>query len=333
MSDPRSLSRFVASGLLAGILATSTAGAAEWVIAVHGGLAADLPATELAGIRNALFAALDAGGRVLEDGGDSIDAVQAAVHLMENSGVLNAGRGAVLNHRGYAELDAAIMRGSDRAAGAVAAVRRVANPIDLARLVMDRSGSVLLVGEGAEQFAREQGVTLMSADYFITPRRQREWQQAIEAEKRPAAVPAGPRGTVGAVALDRHGSLAAATSTGGLTNKHAGRVGDSPIIGAGTYAEDGVCAVSATGHDEVFIRYTAAAELCARVRLHGERLGPAASAVIAELARAGGEGGLIALGAAGDLAMPYSSPGMVRGELRQGQEAHVVVEAGAAPGR
>jgi len=311
------------------LLATASSAAQPWVIAVHGGaggLPTGLPDSEIAAVRAALNQALLAGGKVLADGGDSLDAVQTAVHLMENSGVLNAGRGAVLNHAGYAELDAALMRGSDRAAGAVAAVRHIANPIDLARLVMDRSPHVLLVGEGAEQFAREQGIALKTADYFITPRREREWRRAIEAEHQSPAAGAGTRGTVGAVALDSHGTLAAATSTGGLTNKHVGRVGDSPLIGAGTYAENGVCAVSATGHGETFIRYTAAAELCARIKLHGERLATAAGAVIDELHKAGGDGGLIALDAHGEIAMPYSTPSMLRGSLHPGRDPDVIIE-------
>jgi beta-aspartyl-peptidase (threonine type) len=314
------------------IAGTVVCGAAEpWVIAVHGGaggLPTGLPDSEIAAVRAALNQALAAGGKVLAEGGDSLDAVQAAVHLMEDSGVLNAGRGAVLNHAGFAELDASIMRGSDRAAGAVAAVRHIANPIDLARLVMDRSPHVLLVGEGAEQFAREQGIALKTADYFITPRRQQEWRRAIESERRPGA--SGAQGTVGAVALDSRGNLAAGTSTGGLTNKHVGRVGDSPLIGAGTYAENGVCAVSATGHGETFIRYTAAAELCARLRLHGEKFAAAAAAVIEELHKAGGDGGIIALDAHGQIATPYSTPSMLRGWWREGSAPEVVVEVGKA---
>jgi L-asparaginase / beta-aspartyl-peptidase len=311
--------------LLAG---TAVCAAAEpWAIVVHGGaggLPDGLPDSEIASVRAALSQALAAGGKVLAEGGDSLDAVQGAVHLLEDSGVLNAGRGAVLNHAGYTELDASIMRGSDRAAGAVAAVRRIANPIDLARLVMDRSPHVLLVGEGAEQFAREQGIAFKTADYFITPRRQQEWRRAIDAERGPAA--SGTQGTVGAVALDSHGNLAAATSTGGLTNKHVGRVGDSPLIGAGTYAENGVCAVSATGQGEIFIRYAAAAELCHRLSMRGERLAAAAAAVIDELHKAGGDGGIIALDAHGQFATPYSTRSMPRGWWREGSAPEVVLE-------
>ena len=305
----------------------------KWFLAIHGGagrLPRDLAPAEVAAIQDALQRALEAGAQVLAAGGSSLDAVQRAVSVMESSGVLNAGRGAVLNHGGFAELDAALMDGSNRKAGAVAAVRHVANPIDLARQVMDHSKHVLLVGEGAEQFAREQGVKLVPGAYFVTDRRRRELERAIDGEKKakPVAAPQSvyPHGTVGAVALDSQGNLAAATSTGGLTNKHVGRVGDSPIVGAGTYAENGVCAVSATGVGEVFIRYTAAADVCARARYRNESVGAAADEVIRELKAAGGEGGMIALDASGNLAIPYSSETMLRGQVSSLQPPEVVVE-------
>jgi len=232
-----------------------------WALAIHGGAGAapkDLLECELAQTRNAVNAALEAGAAILTAGGGSLDAVQAVVHILENCGVLNAGRGAVLNHEGFAELDACLMDGNGRRVGAVAGLRHIANPIDLARRVMDHGKHVMLAGPGAEQFATEQGLTLMPASYFITERRRKQLDAAIVAT-----------GTVGAVALDAHGNLAAATSTGGLTNKHYGRVGDSPIVGAGTFAENGVCAISATGDGEFFIRYTVASEVSARVRYQG----------------------------------------------------------------
>lgn len=305
----------------------------NWALAIHGGaggIPSGLPKLEIERIRETMRQALEAGRRILESGGRSVDAVQTAVHVMENSGVLNAGRGPVLNHDGVAELDASIMSGRDRRAGAVAGLRHIANPIDLARLVMEHSSHVFLVGDGAERFAKEQGISLVPSDYFLTPRRIKEWQDAIHTEK----VPNGPattewnsKGTVGAVALDQHGDLAAATSTGGLTNKHMGRVGDSPIIGAGTYAENGVCAVSATGHGEFFIRYTAAGEVCARVRYGRQSIQVAASGVISELHQVGGDGGMIAMGVNGDVAMPYSTPTMLRGRVRADGAPEVVVEA------
>jgi len=304
----------------------------HWILLIHGGagkLPRDLAPAEVSAIRDALQRALEAGGRVLESGGSSLDAVQRAVSAMESSGVLNAGRGAVLNHEGFAELDAALMDGSNRKAGAVAALRHVANPIDLAREVMDHSKHVLLVGDGAERFARERGIRLVAGSYFITERRRRELQRAIDADLRPKTAQAGPhypQGTVGAVALDTRGNLAAATSTGGLTNKHAGRVGDSPIVGAGTYAENGVCAVSATGVGEVFIRYTAAADICARIKYRNESVQAAGDQVIRELKSAGGDGGIIALDAGGRMAIPYSSETMLRGQVSSLQAAEVVVE-------
>jgi beta-aspartyl-peptidase (threonine type) len=318
------------------VLAASDSGAQEapkWVLAIHGGagrLPRDLAPAETAAIEAALQRALEAGSKVLASGGSSLDAVQRAVSVMESSGVLNAGRGAVLNHGGYAELDAALMDGSNRKAGAVAAVRHIANPIELARQVMDHSKHVLLVAEGAEQFARERGVRLVPASTLVTERRRKELQRAIDAEKQPksmqAALPSTPHGTVGAVALDIQGNLAAATSTGGLTNKHVGRVGDSPIVGAGTYAENGACAVSATGVGEVFIRYTAAADVCARVRYRNETVATAADEVVRELKAAGGEGGMIAMDAAGQVAIPYSSETMLHGQVSSEQPAEVVVE-------
>jgi L-asparaginase / beta-aspartyl-peptidase len=300
-----------------------------WVLAIHGGASAippDLSDAELQAIDDALQLALDIGAKMLVSGGSSLDAVQAAVRVMENSGVLNAGRGAALNHDGFAELDAAIMDGRDRGAGSVAALRHVANPIDLARLVRDRTDHVMLVGEGAEKFAQEQGIPMMPESYFITDRRRRELDRALGAKagSTDSVSPSHSRGTVGAIARDTHGNLAAATSTGGLTNKHFGRVGDSPIIGAGTYAENGVCAVSATGMGEVFMRLTAAAEVCARVKYNKQTVAVASGEVIRELKSHGGLGGMIALDAAGNIAMPYSSATMLRGQVGSTMKAQVL---------
>jgi L-asparaginase / beta-aspartyl-peptidase len=298
----------------------------RWAIAVHGGagsLPGDLALDELQRIRDALHEALVAGSTLLASGGSSRDAVQSAVRVMEGSGVLNAGRGAVLTHDGFAELDAALMDGRERKAGAVGAVRHVAHPIDLARAVMDHSGHVLLVGLGAEQFARERGLALELDEYFITERRKRELERAVRAHA---------RGTVGAVARDVAGDLAAATSTGGLNNKRSGRVGDSPIIGAGTLADNGVCAVSATGHGESLMRYTAASDVWARVKYLGKSIEHAAREVIDELKTAGGEGGLIAVDASGIIAMAYSSPTMLRGQASSERAPEVIVEVTGASG-
>ena len=311
----------------------------RWAIAVHGGagtLPGDLPLSELQRIRDALQEALRAGSDVLRAGGESLDAVQAAVRVMESSGVLNAGRGAVLSHEGLAELDAALMDGRHRRAGAVGAVRHVANPIDLARAVMDHGAHVMLVAQGAEQFARERGFDLKPDSYFITERRRRELERAQRGVSR-SAPESGPspehgsqRGTVGAVALDLNGNLAAATSTGGMTDKHCGRVGDSPIIGAGTLAENGVCAVSATGNGEWFLRFSVASDVAARMKLQGRSIEVAAREVIDELARAGGEGGLIAIDPRGSIAMAYSSPTMLRGLASSDRAPEVIVEVTAA---
>jgi L-asparaginase / beta-aspartyl-peptidase len=301
----------------------------QWKLVIHAGARAYLPEADGPKTRDALRRALDAGGNILASGGHSVEALQSAVHVLEDSGVFDAGRGTILNHDGFAELDASIMNGRDRKAGAVAAVRHVANPIDLARLVMDRTKHVLLVGEGAEQFAMEQNITLVPPSYFVNERNQQDLQKALNAERGPArqsALPWHPTGTTGAIALDQYGDLAAATSSGGLTNKHFGRVGDSPIIGAGTYAENGVCAVSATGVGEYFIRYTAAADICARIKYGKESIQTAAQAVIDELSRAGASGGVTAMDANGNVAMPYSSATMPRGWVSSEHSAEVIVE-------
>ncbi len=285
-------------------------------IAIHGGAGviarAKMTPEKEASYRAGLAAALDAGYAVLERGGTSLDAVTAAVRLMEDDPQFNAGRGAVLNQDGDAELDAAIMDGHGARAGAVAAVRHVKNPIELARLVMERSPHVLLVSDGAEEFALEQGVILVPRGYFRTRARSAELEEARHAEEtRPAAGPGS--GTVGAVALDRAGNLAAATSTGGLTNKHRGRVGDSPLIGAGTYADNATCAVSGTGQGEYFIRQVVAHDICALISYKHLTLAQAVTEVIQKLSAAGGEGGVIALDPAGNIVMDFNSVGMFRG--------------------
>jgi beta-aspartyl-peptidase (threonine type) len=287
-------------------------------IAIHGGAGVIDPAKmtpqRAASYRAGLAAALDAGYAILERGGSSLDAVTAAVRIMEDDPQFNAGRGAVLNHEGDAELDAAIMDGHGPRAGAVAGVRHVRNPVELARLVMEKSPHVLLVAEGAEEFALEQGVVLVPRGYFRTEARARELDEArqTEAEQLRAAAP-GASGTVGAVALDRAGHLAAATSTGGLTNKRRGRVGDSPIVGAGTYADDASCAVSGTGQGEFFIRQLVAYDVCALVQYRHLTLAQAVREVIQKLRRSGGEGGVIALDRSGNIAMDFNSVGMFRG--------------------
>jgi beta-aspartyl-peptidase (threonine type) len=287
-------------------------------IAIHGGAGVIDPAKmtpeRAASYRAGLAAALDAGYAILERGGSSVEAVTVAVRTMEDDPQFNAGRGAVLNHEGDAELDAAIMDGNGPRAGAVAGVRHVKNPVELARLVMEKSPHVLLVAEGAEEFALEQGMVLVPRNYFRTEARIRELEEARrQAEQLKAAAP-GASGTVGAVALDRAGHLAAATSTGGITDKHHGRVGDSPIVGAGTYADDGSCAVSGTGQGEFFMRQVVAFDICALVQYRHLTLAQAVRELIHEkLRRTGGEGGVIAVDRSGNIAMDFNSVGMFRG--------------------
>lgn len=264
--------------------------------------------------------ALQQGQKAL-DRGTSLDAVEAAIRVLEDSPLFNAGKGAVFTHDGRNELDASIMDGKTRKAGAVAAVTVLRNPIIAARAVMEKSPHVMLVGRGAELFATQQGLDIVDPQYFWTLERWNALKEALEAEKKKPGKQGGWNppfnryfGTVGAVALDRHGNLAAGTSTGGMTNKRFGRVGDSPIIGAGTYADNATCGVSCTGHGEVFIRYGVAKDVVARMRYKGIPVKQAAEETLGELPKEeGGVGGLIALDAKGNVAMPYNTEGMYRG--------------------
>jgi beta-aspartyl-peptidase (threonine type) len=282
-----------------------------WVLVVHGG-AGDVHDTEAElGIRSrGLEAALRRGGEILDRGGSSLDAVEAAVIVLEDDPVFNAGRGAVFTHAGTHELDAAIMDGRDHRAGAVAAVRTVRNPIGLARLVMERTPHVLLVGDGAEAFAGSVGVERVANSWFDTPQRRRQLEEEIAKGKQTVG---GGTGTVGAVALDRAGHLAAATSTGGTTDKLPGRVGDSPIIGAGTWADDATCAVSATGHGEALMRGLVAGRVAMSMEDHGWPLARAAADVLGRLEK--DAGGFIAVAHDGTVAMPFNSQGMFRGVM------------------
>ena len=278
-------------------------------------------------MRAAMTAALSAGHRILAAGGSSLDAVQAAVVVLEDSPHFNAGKGAVFTHQGTNELDAAIMDGGTRMAGAVAGVKRIKNPIRLARLVMEKSPHVMMVGDGAEAFAKEQGsVEFVPESYFRTELRWQQLQRALEEETAKQGAMLRPRnedaqqgmyfGTVGAVALDQSGNLAAATSTGGVTNKRFGRVGDSPIIGAGTYASNQSCGISATGTGEYFIRFTVAHDICARVEYRGVDAQQAADEVVQDvLKRAGGGGGVVGLDRFGRVVMSFNTTGMTRGYI------------------
>jgi beta-aspartyl-peptidase (threonine type) len=282
--------------------------------------------------RAALQSALSAGYAVLERGGTSLDAVQAAVVVMEDSPLFNAGKGAVLTSEGEAELDASIMDGRTLGAGAVCGVKRIKNPIELSRAVMDKSSHVLFAADGAEKFAKEQGFKLVRNSYFITDRRKLELQRAKDAEKKKGKtaksdLDAFSFGTVGAVALDRHGNLAAGTSTGGRTNKRPGRIGDSPIIGAGTYANNATCAVSGTGHGEYFMRGVAAYDVSALMEYRGLEVAAAAREVIGKLGKLGGTGGLIAIDRNGKVALPFNTAGMYRAHRVSGGAAVVEIFA------
>ena len=287
-----------------------------YAIAIHGG-AGGLPPQRLSSeqqrrYHDGLAAALDRGYAVLEDGGSSLEAVIAAVRILEDDPLFNAGRGAALTREGIAELDAAVMDGSTLRAGGVAAVRHVKHPIELARRVMEKSRHVLLVGAGAEEFALEEGLELVPNAYFRTAERRAELDLLRSGQQVSELIPA-PHGTVGAVARDAHGNLAAATSTGGMANKRPGRVGDSPVIGAGTYARNGVCAVSATGHGEYFMRLVAAYHVCAAVEYRGLGVQEAVRETIHErLAGLGGRGGIIAVDAGGRITLEFNTEGMFR---------------------
>ena len=305
----------------------------RWGLVIHGGAGAmtpqSVPPERQAEYRAALTEALRAGHAVLARGGTSLDAVEAAINVMEDNPLFNAGRGAVITAEGRIELDAAIMDGATLNAGAVAGLHHVRNPIDLARAVMERSPHVMMIGDGAETFARQQGLTMVEESYFMTPNRRQQWermrmQDSVRADSARRAgqgaayaVPDERKwGTVGAVALDRHGNLAAGTSTGGMMMKRFGRVGDVPIIGAGTYANNRSCAVSATGHGEFFIRNTVAHSICALMEYGGLPLQAAAdSIVMRQLVTQRGEGGIIAMDRQGNFTMPFNSTGMFRGRI------------------
>ena len=305
-------------------------------LAIHGGSGTirknDFTEQREQEIRQTLTHAVTSGYEILQNGGSSMDAVTHAVSLLEDSPHFNAGRGAVFNAEGKNELDASIMDGSDLNAGAVAGVRNVRNPILLARKVLTDSPHVMLMGEGAAFFAKEHDIEFEQDSYFFTEYR---WQQLkkIQASDNPEALMLSEatdywHSTVGAVALDRSGNLAAATSTGGMTNKRWGRVGDSPIIGAGTYADNRSCAVSATGHGEYFIRATAARDVCARVQYQGVSLADATDAVVNDqLKGMGAAGGVIAVDPQGHISLTFNTPGMYRASIDQEGNVYVGIYA------
>ncbi|WP_231757029.1 isoaspartyl peptidase/L-asparaginase family protein [Microbulbifer elongatus] len=310
---------------------------APFAIAIHGGAgtiekSSMTPEKERA-YRGKLEEAINAGYRVLATGGSSLDAVVAAINILEDSPLFNAGKGAAYTYDGTHELDASIMDGRNRQAGAVAGVKHVANPIDLARMVMEDSPFVMLAGQGAEDFAKSRGVPMVDNQTFDTEQRRQQLERAkekLDKENKQdkdyrAAVESLPEpfrmGTVGAVALDKQGNLAAGTSTGGMTAKRYGRIGDAPVIGAGTFADNESCAVSATGHGEYFIRYNVAADICARVAYQNKSVANAADEVINDiLLPVGGTGGVIVLDSKGNLALTFNTKGMYRASRVAGQK-------------
>ncbi len=305
-----------------------------WALVVHGGagtiLRENLTPQAEQEYRAALDEALHCGGAVLESGGSSLDAVEAVIRFLEDSPLFNAGRGAVFTAEGTNELDASIMDGRDRGAGAVAGVHTIRHPITAARRVMDASPHVMMTGAGAEAFAATQGVELADAAWFRTESR---WQSFLKAKARADSLdtldnpdPDRKHGTVGCVALDRAGHLAAGTSTGGMTLKRWGRVGDAPIIGAGTWADDRTCGISATGHGEHFIRNVVAYDIAARMEYGGLSLQAAAERVIGEVLPAvGGTGGVVGLDRDGRVVMVFNTAGMYRGRLQAGGQAEVAI--------
>jgi beta-aspartyl-peptidase (threonine type) len=311
-------------------------------IAIHGGAGtiekSRFTPEKEARYRAKLSQALEAGYKVLEEGGSSLSAVTTAINILENSPLFNAGKGAVYTHDVTHELDASIMDGKNRQAGAVAGVKHVENPINLARLVMDESVHVMLSGAGAEEFAKNQGVPLIDNAIFDTKNRleslnkvKAKMNKAAEKNKDYQAAhfelaTQYKVGTVGAVALDKSGNIAAGTSTGGMTNKRFGRIGDSPVIGAGTFADNKSCAVSATGHGEYFIRYNVAADICARVEYQGKTIEQAGNEVIHDvLMPVGGTGGVIIIDTQGNMSLPFNTKGMYRASKSSTQKSRIAI--------
>ncbi|HZV68267.1 MAG TPA: isoaspartyl peptidase/L-asparaginase [Saprospiraceae bacterium] len=287
----------------------------EYALVIHGGAGVitrnSMDSITEKSYRDALDFALTTGEKILSAGGTSMDAVEAVVASLEDNPLFNAGKGAVFNYDGKNEMDASIMNGIDLTAGAVGGVRHIRNPVKLARMVMEKSPHVMLVGEGAETFATQNGMELVDSSYFFTQRRWDEHIKELEEEKASAGA---KHGTVGAVALDKFGNLAAATSTGGMTNKRWNRIGDSPVIGAGTYANNATCAISSTGHGEFFIRYAVAHDISAMMEYKGVSLEEAAKHVIMDkLLKVKGEGGIIGVDHDGKVTMTFNSEGMYRG--------------------
>ncbi|RJQ62419.1 MAG: isoaspartyl peptidase/L-asparaginase [Stygiobacter sp.] len=295
----------------------------KYGLVIHGGagtiLKKNMSPEKEAAYTEKLKEALTTGYKILDSGGTSLDAVNAVINIMEDSPLFNAGKGAVLTEKGEAELDASIMEGKTLAAGAVAGVKHIKNPINLARLVMEKSPHVMMIGDGAEEFAKQNNYELVDNKYFITEERRQQYLKIKEAQDQ-------KHGTVGCVALDKTGNLAAGTSTGGMMMKKFGRVGDAPIIGAGTYANNNTCAVSATGHGEYFIRLGVARDISSLMEYKNYSLRQAADEVInVKLTKLGGTGGVIAIDKNGNVTMPFNTEGMYRGYYINGGEPVVKI--------
>lgn len=303
----------------------------EWAIAIHGGAGnfsnTSYSQEEEQAYRSSLSLALERGRTLLESGADAVDVVVEVITLLEDDSLFNAGRGAVMTADGTHELDASIMDGTSQNAGAAAKLRTIKNPIKAARLIMDESPHVLLSGKGADDYASKNGLTEVDNSYFTTLKAQRALDRALGTQKKAVAATENEKmGTVGCVVLDRNGNLSAGTSTGGMTAKKNGRIGDSPIIGAGTYAENGVCAVSSTGHGEYFIRAAVAHDIAARMKYGNQTLMQAAKAVVEEdLVNLGGSGGVIAVDYTGEIALIFNSGGMFRASQSAGGDPYVAM--------
>lgn len=301
----------------------------EYAIVIHGGAGTILkknmtPEKEKAYL-DALNAALDKGEAILKNGGSSLDAVEQAIRFMEDSPLFNAGKGAVFTNEGKNEMDASFMYGKDQNAGAVGGVTNIKYPISAARAVLEKSEHVMMAGRGAEQFAESKGLEIVDPSYFYTERRWKSLQRILESDENKSELSEDEdkdkkHGTVGCVALDRDGNIAAGTSTGGMTNKKFNRIGDSPIIGAGTFADNATCGVSSTGHGEYFIRYTVARDIAAMMEYGDKTLQEAGDYIInTKLVEKGGTGGVVALDRMGNIAMPFNTPGMYRGYSKPGE--------------
>lgn len=307
----------------------------KYVLVVHGGagtiVKSQMTPEREARYRSGLEAALRAGYAVIQQGGEALDAVEAAVRVLEDDSLFNAGKGAVFTHDGRNELDASIMDGRNRNAGAVAGVTIIRNPITAARAVMEKSEHVMMAGKGAEEFAIQQKIDTVHPSYFFTAPRWRSLQRALRADSVNAlqsnakiAYEADQKfGTVGCVALDKNGNLAAGTSTGGMSNKKYGRIGDAPVIGAGTFADNNTVAISCTGWGEYFIRNVVAYDVSAAMEYTGATVQDAATATIKKVGDAGGNGGLIAIDKNGNIAMPFNTAGMYRGSVTENGEIEI----------